>query len=577
MPLSQTSDATSPTPGSPKPTDETIRETLESIIIAFALAFVFRAYVVEAFVIPTGSMAPTLLGQHLHTDCTQCGYGFASDASDQVTAQKDTFLNCPMCFFPNPTAAATRTRAGDRILVQKYLYSVAEPQRWDIAVFKNPRYQPPGPRQNYIKRLVGLPGEQLALLDGNLYTRASDDQPWRIARKTDPATNSRWERVQRAAWQPIYHTRYLPLDGGTGKPRMVSIGTYIDEHGERQQLFRRQTWEQPWQPQSGEWDINGRHFHMTSPDAEGSARIAFGFAKTADADLSYGGPTVRYPYDQTAFGFYTGSDYLYWSRIRNDLANPRDAIEDIRLAVTLRPDAADTSIRLRTTTRFEGEPEPVTAELSADGSVRLWVGNKAVAEGVKSPSLVPGRTMRIELWSVDQSFVVWVDGRRVLYHTYELPWDVLVNRPAASPVPEVSIEIAGGPAVILDAQLDRDLYFGSHNSDDTPARAGFWRRTQDAPAIGTPVTLAADEFFVIGDNAPISEDARYWNRYGGYPDVNPWVEATMFAENDLSHVGRVPRRLMMGRAFFVYYPAPYGLNPNASGVFPNFGKMRFIY
>ena len=42
-----------------------VKEVVESIAIAFVLAFVFRAFVVEAFVIPTGSMAPTLLGKHM--------------------------------------------------------------------------------------------------------------------------------------------------------------------------------------------------------------------------------------------------------------------------------------------------------------------------------------------------------------------------------------------------------------------------------------------------------------------------------------------------------------------------------
>ena len=40
------------------------RETFESIVVAFVLAFLFRAFEAEAFVIPTGSMAPTLLGRH---------------------------------------------------------------------------------------------------------------------------------------------------------------------------------------------------------------------------------------------------------------------------------------------------------------------------------------------------------------------------------------------------------------------------------------------------------------------------------------------------------------------------------
>src|SRR5687767_10846426 len=53
-----------------------VKETIESILIAFILAFIFRAFVVEAFVIPTGSMAPTLLGAHMRMRCRDCGYAF---------------------------------------------------------------------------------------------------------------------------------------------------------------------------------------------------------------------------------------------------------------------------------------------------------------------------------------------------------------------------------------------------------------------------------------------------------------------------------------------------------------------
>src|SRR5438034_4364960 len=53
-----------------------VKETLESILIAFVLAFIFRAFVVEAFVIPTGSMATTLLGAHIRFHCPDCGYDF---------------------------------------------------------------------------------------------------------------------------------------------------------------------------------------------------------------------------------------------------------------------------------------------------------------------------------------------------------------------------------------------------------------------------------------------------------------------------------------------------------------------
>ena len=151
-----------------------IRETLEHVIIAFILAFTFRAFVVEAFVIPTGSMAPTLLGQHGLLNCPQCGYRFPSGAPQQYGG-----LACPMCQQKQRQLAGAHY-SGDRILVLKFLYAFREPRRWEVVVFKNPQYPPKdgikelswsqlgASPQNYIKRLVGLPGEQLQIADGNL-------------------------------------------------------------------------------------------------------------------------------------------------------------------------------------------------------------------------------------------------------------------------------------------------------------------------------------------------------------------------------------------------------------------------
>src|ERR1051325_6477322 len=75
-----------PAATTPPPEKENIKETIESILVAFILAFVFSAFVVEAFVIPSGSMAPTLLGAHMRYRCEECGYQFdvnyPSDRSD---------------------------------------------------------------------------------------------------------------------------------------------------------------------------------------------------------------------------------------------------------------------------------------------------------------------------------------------------------------------------------------------------------------------------------------------------------------------------------------------------------------
>ncbi len=59
------------------------RETFESLAIAFILAFFIRTFVVEPFVIPTGSMSPALQGVHKDLDCPQCGQRYRVNASIQ--------------------------------------------------------------------------------------------------------------------------------------------------------------------------------------------------------------------------------------------------------------------------------------------------------------------------------------------------------------------------------------------------------------------------------------------------------------------------------------------------------------
>ncbi len=55
---------------------EEVADTFEWLITAFILAFVFRAFVMEAFRIPTGSMASTLKGAHFRFRCPECGYQY---------------------------------------------------------------------------------------------------------------------------------------------------------------------------------------------------------------------------------------------------------------------------------------------------------------------------------------------------------------------------------------------------------------------------------------------------------------------------------------------------------------------
>ena len=74
----------------PGPTSEGHRDTVEAIVVAFILALVVRGFEAQAFVIPTGSMAPTLMGRHKELACPQCGFLYAVNASEEVEPRSTT-------------------------------------------------------------------------------------------------------------------------------------------------------------------------------------------------------------------------------------------------------------------------------------------------------------------------------------------------------------------------------------------------------------------------------------------------------------------------------------------------------
>ena len=83
---------------------------------------------------------------------------------------------------------------------------------------------------------------------------------------------------------------------------------------------------------------------------------------------------------------------------------------------------------------------------------------------------------------------------------------------------------------------------------------------------GNPLKLQADEFFVLGDNSPNSEDGRWWGLRGK-------------GNNGISYrQGIVPRDYLVGKALFVYWPSGFRPYPRFPfGIIPNVGQMRFIY
>jgi len=110
-----------------------IRETIEAIVVALVLALTIRTFVVQAFKIPSSSMEPTLL-------------------------------------------------IGDHILVNKFIYGIpvpftdiklvpfATPKRWDVIVFRFPLDK----RKDYIKRVVGLEGDTVEVIDKKVFINGKE-------------------------------------------------------------------------------------------------------------------------------------------------------------------------------------------------------------------------------------------------------------------------------------------------------------------------------------------------------------------------------------------------------------------
>src|SRR5436305_13424453 len=90
-----------PEPGKTEPPGGGWREAVESIAMAVILALLFRGFVAEAFVIPTGSMAPTLDGRHKDLKCPKCGEWYQVSCSpeqdnDRMTGRHVVNGTCPI-------------------------------------------------------------------------------------------------------------------------------------------------------------------------------------------------------------------------------------------------------------------------------------------------------------------------------------------------------------------------------------------------------------------------------------------------------------------------------------------------
>ncbi len=574
------------------------RETVESVVIAFVLAFLFRTFEAEAFVIPTGSMAPTLMGQHKDTTCNKCGFPFRVSASQEAAPEDETdpvrierhsinnrvmAFTCPNCRYqmrfgegaadgPEPPPSYK----GDRILVGKLSYEVGDPQRWDVAVFKFPE----SAKVNFIKRVAGVPNETVVISHGDILTAAGD----LASEGIDPRAASRLNnegtavldarevaalrqegklaiahktpaKVQ-AILQTVYDNNYLLPEPWISKfpPRWAAA----DE-----------AWEsldggKAFQCEGGDDQTRWLTYQHLTPGPEDW--------RAALKDQGSSRPVGVSPQLITDFYAYnTGvsAREMQMSRSRDAfvVSEPLDRnwVGDLSLRCRLQTQSDQGEALL---TLVEGGCLFTCRINLADGQASFSISRDPSFKAA-APTVIRGAgSHSVEFANVDDQLFLWVDGKSVEFDGRYGPLNNLV--PTVDDLAPARVGSRGAAVQVSDLLLRRDVYYTDPHYDSGPAPIGasnFFANPQEWGEFehleGIAFVLRADEYLMLGDNSPQSKDSRLWMRRD--------------AEGRQEYY--VSRDLMIGKALFIYWPHALDHLPGTSvwfPLFPNFGGMGFV-
>lgn len=549
-----------------------IKDTIDSVVVAFVLAFVFRAFLVEAFIIPTGSMAPTLYGAHATIVCEDCGTEFAYGLKDssQSTGSGDVKPThkaiCPNCNHPN-TQLETNDRKrnhenGDRILVFKWPFSFGssrpDANRWDVVVFKNPA----NGSQNYIKRLVGMPGEVLMIVDGDVYTVSADQLSPKMLDKLDQYRHEKYAlrnglggRKMQPLPKPIHDeliekmtiVRKTPL-----AQEALWFNVYDNDSPPKTPDSGQPAWKAAMLGESG-WDTSGR-------------RVTFENKRVAEDYITLTGEPLR---SRNAYNIDTNI------RGRRLLSPPPVSDLRVRFVLTPRTDSGTLHIRLEKNKRVFWATLGMNGDVAITESLKPPLTSSSSMLSATVAPLAIDRPIEVAFEHVDYRVALHVGGKEILATStnsgskaYYVP-DVaklLARRAKYTDAARPRIYASGGDLDLTHLVVERDVYYISPHPSDRPTwTAGRCWGTED-----NPIFLRSWEYFMLGDNSAASQDSRLWVTVGPH----------LTDRGEDYQLGTVPADQLIGKAFFVYWPSglriPWLPPLDRIGIVPDVGRMRWI-
>jgi signal peptidase I len=534
--------ATSPeakTKEAQQPTDS-FREVIETVVFVVVLVLLLKSFVAEAFVIPTGSMAETLYGYQKVITCPKCKYVFPVNVSQEVdpsegSPQKITGCTCPNCRhqieFATEASANTDWGSGDRVLVGKYFYELVDlPERLEVVVFKYPgddTWPHKGPHNNhiplnYIKRLIGKPGETIAIYQGKLYVLSPELGPqykdWELAQQ-DPEVMA---RLWQTKYQHVNEARDQFEDGKftlVRKPpdTMLAMSRVVYDNDHPASDLKIPRWAAP----GSSW-VSGNANDFTNPGGS-----------TAMEWLRYS-HLLRKTNGKTLITDFTG--YNTFETGIHPHPPAENWVGDLLLECEVTLDRPEGTLVLQLSKshdRFEARWNLATGDCDL---FRLHDGREPEKLGSAKTTLsTKGHTYRVRFANVDQKLTVWVDHALPFGEdgvAYSIPPTEATGPTEENDLEPASIGVQGGAVKVRKIKLSRDTYYtyepGKSDFGD-PKDKNNWQKMDHfrRDSVKT-IYVQPHHYLCLGDNSPESSDGRSW--------------------------GSVPERLLLGRAMLVYYP-----------------------